>query len=402
MKTTIVECKTYEVVEVEKSFLLLCQNLGYDLNNPLGSIVKPGNTVFIKPNWVAHEYRKSVKIQDDIFSTITHPAVIRVVAKYVDIALQGEGKILIGDNPSIDCNFNKLLEVQDLYDLKEQLKVEVVFLDLRPEWCDDLKNYGLKDKMVKQQGDPLGSVKVNLGHNSQLSRVNSSLFRGVYTDRSESIARHTNDVQEYEFSKSLAMADVYISIPKMKTHHKVGTTLNLKGMVGTQANKNLLVHWRVGFPMIGGDEYPSFFAWFRSKFEKVTNRGAWMGNDTIWRMVVDLYNGFNSIRERKTFSIVDGIIGGEQNGPFKPRSKHAGVLIGGENLLEVDMFTSRLMGLNIKKIKYLSYFIENRLVDTKKCKLNGIFSGTLDELMNSDSLFLDFVTPDAWAELKKF
>lgn len=33
-------------------------------------------------------------------------------------------------------------------------------------------------------------------------------------------------------------ADVYISIPKLKTHQKVGVTLNLKGLVGSISNKN--------------------------------------------------------------------------------------------------------------------------------------------------------------------
>ena len=51
-------------------------------------------------------------------------------------------------------------------------------------------------------------------------------------------------------------ADVFISVPKLKAHHKVGATLNVKGLVGTVQSKNELPHWRIGFPSVGGDEFP--------------------------------------------------------------------------------------------------------------------------------------------------
>jgi len=38
------------------------------------------------------------------------------------------------------------------------------------------------------------------------------------------------------------------SIPKMKVHGKVGVTLNLKGLVGVNTDKNYLIHYRVGTP----------------------------------------------------------------------------------------------------------------------------------------------------------
>ncbi|MBB6480748.1 DUF362 domain-containing protein [Spirochaeta isovalerica] len=395
-------CDNYSLKTVEESFLGLCDKLNLDSENPFKDIIKKGNTVFIKPNWVAHEYRQSAKEIDDVFSTITHPSVIKVVAKYVDVALDGDGEIIIGDNPSIDCDFKELMKLQDLSSLHEELKTTVKILDLRPEWCDNLENYGIKHKMVKQEGDPKGVVKVNLGKDSKFFKINNKLFRGVYTDRTETIRRHSKDLQEYEFSASLANADVYISIPKMKTHHKVGTTLNLKGMVGTQANKNLLVHWRIGFPAIGGDEYSSFKEWFVYKFKKIKKRGAWAGNDTIWRMVVDLYNSFNKIRERKTFSVVDGIIGGDVNGPFYPRSKNSKVLIAGEDLLEVDLVTSRLMGFNIKKIPYLWNLVKEKKMNLSEISVLGQNKTDLGRILEKDELYFDYRTPTSWKLLKDF
>jgi hypothetical protein len=50
--------------------------------------------------------------------------------------------------------------------------------------------------------------------------------------------------------------------------------------------------------------------------------------------------------QRKWFSVVDGIIGGENRGPLTPDPKEAGVLIAGENLLAVDIVATRLMGLD--------------------------------------------------------
>ena len=60
-------------------------------------------------------------------------------------------------------------------------------------------------------------------------------------------------VHEYSISRTVLDADVVISIPKLKVHKKVGVTLNLKGLVGINTNKNYLVHYRVGTPSEGGE-----------------------------------------------------------------------------------------------------------------------------------------------------
>src|SRR5690554_902172 len=66
--------------------------------NPLKDLIKPGDSVFIKPNLVTHEYgRKNSDKKGDVFSVITHPSVVRAVAEYVAIALKGSGEIIIGD-----------------------------------------------------------------------------------------------------------------------------------------------------------------------------------------------------------------------------------------------------------------------------------------------------------------
>lgn len=388
----------YSIENIRSALNNMFKMLGYPIDNPLGEIIKPGMTVFIKPNWVASKWRESCSHKDDLYCIITHPNVLEVVVDYVALALNGNGKIIIGDNPSIDADFGELMRVLKIEHLKTKYDVPCEILDLRPLICNDLKNYGNQDKMLSVGGDPLGQEVINLGKRSLLYNLNPRLFRGVFEQRSDTIAAHTKDTQLYGFSKTIYDADVFVSIPKMKTHHKVGVTLNLKGLVGAVAEKNHLVHWRVGFPSIGGDEYPDFASWFLGLFKKVKERGAWNGNDTIWRMVVDLYHAMY-LKERKYFSVVDGIIGGEGKGPFCAYSKNSKVLLAGENLLAVDLVTTKLMGLDPYQIPYLKYFLDNEM------KLESIkVYGTNKKLSKASEIKgnqLDYYPAENWKNLRK-
>jgi hypothetical protein len=99
--------------------------------NPLGHLIHPGDTVFIKPNWVDHRHR----FGDDIWSVITHPSVIRATLDYALIALKGSGRVVVGDNPHVDTNFADLRKLSRLDDLanyyRETRSVDVPFLDCR-------------------------------------------------------------------------------------------------------------------------------------------------------------------------------------------------------------------------------------------------------------------------------
>ncbi len=362
MKVAIEHADNYRLDTVKETLKKCFQDLGMPIENPFAEIIKPGDKVFIKPNWVASKWRESCDHKDSLYCVITHPSIIEAVADFVDMALKGSGEIIIGDNPSIDADFSELMSFTEIKRLEQKYSVKTTILDLRPLVCDDLKNYGKKNLMVKQAGDPNGMVEVNLGKESLLYGIDPTRFRGVFDEREETIASHTADTQLYTFARTLYEADVYISIPKMKTHQKVGATLNLKGLVGTISNKNQLVHWQVGYPEIHGDEYPSKETWEVGQVAKVKHRGAWPGNDTIWRMVVDLYKGMLK-KKRKYFSVVDGIVGGEGQGPFCPTSKFSNTIIMGEDLFEVDCVTARYMGFDPRRIKYLDYFINERDID---------------------------------------
>lgn len=401
MSVAIVQADSYDDKIIENSLNKGFRLLGYDDQNPLGHIVKPGDRVFIKPNWVAHRYRQSCPSQHSVYTTITHPSVIKAVVENVARSLKGRGEIIIGDNPSIDADFEELMNLCEIKYLESKYDVPVKFLDLRPLVCSDLSDYGIKARMKAQEGDPEGVTVVNLGKESLLYGLNSRLFRGVFSDdRRETVKAHTGNTQLYGISNSIFKSDVYISIPKLKAHHKVGTTLNLKGLVGTMGIKNYLVHWRVGFPLIGGDEYPSFYDWLRSKFEKVTNRGAWDGNDTIWRMVVDLYTVIQR-GPKKFFSVIDGVMGGDQNGPFCPLPQNSKCLLLSDNLLEADLVASRFMGYDVESITYLYYYLKNGLMNKDNIKISSV-DFNMNNFWDNKNGHLEFKTPTNWPQLAKW
>lgn len=397
-EVAIAQADSYRPNKINRALNEIFHSLGMNPDNPFEGLVKPGQRVFIKPNWVASRWRKSCDHIDDLYCVITHPNVIEAVADRVALALQGKGEIIIADNPSIDADFEELMEFTGIRRLEGKYDVPCHIYDLRPLVCKDLKDYGKKDKMAHQPGDPNGEFEVNLGRESLLHDVDSTLFRGVFDEREETVAAHTGDTQLYTISGSLYTADTYISIPKLKTHQKVGATLNLKGQVGAMTRKNQLVHWRVGSPETGGDEYPDRESWERAQHAKVTHRGAHPGNDTIWRMVVDLYKSLMT-KERRYFTVIDGIMAGEGQGPFCPTSKHANVLLGGHDFLTTDIAAVRYMGLDPLKIKYLEYFIKEWNIDLSQLPVY-LFGEQRKDFFSAPSRYADFEVPFAWRGIK--
>ncbi len=58
--------------------------------NPFGNTVKPGMTIFIKPNTVRHYHLE----HKEFFSIVIHPSILRPILDYLCIALQNKGKII--------------------------------------------------------------------------------------------------------------------------------------------------------------------------------------------------------------------------------------------------------------------------------------------------------------------
>ena len=69
----------------------------------------------------------------------------------------------------------------------------------------------------------------------------------------------------------------------------------------------------------------------------------------IDRSIVELSRIF-----RRSFAIVDGVVGMEGNGPIQGTPKPTGVLVMGADLAAVDATCCRIMGIDPAKLEYLA------------------------------------------------
>jgi len=391
--------------------------------NPLKDIVRPGDAVVLKPNFV-RDFRETQPGDGDCL--ITHGSVIRAVADYVFLALRGEGRIIVADAPQNDADFDRIRAITGLDAIQEFYRrhagFELEVCDLRPERAKKID--GVIVGHTPLPGDPRGYVRVNLGEHSMFAEVEHlcHLLYGSEYDRGELHAHHRDGVHEYLISKTVLEADVVIGLPKLKTHKKVGLTVNLKNLVGINGNKNWLPHHREGTPSQGGDQFPDDRLRSRVErrvvdgFKRVfpalgplrplvagpvkaagkaifgdTNKGTirsgnWYGNDTTWRMVLDLnrillYADSSGRLQpqpvRRFFSLVDGIVAGEGNGPLDPTPKQAGVILAGANPVAIDLACATLTGFDSRRLPML-----HRAFDSSRLPL--VIFGTNDVTLQSN------------------
>jgi uncharacterized protein (DUF362 family) len=363
-------------------------------------MIHPGDTVVLKPNFI-RDFRETQAGHEDCL--ITHGSIIRAALDYVYVALEGEGRIIIADAPQNDADFDairriaSLNEIQEFYQQHAHLDVEVY--DLRPEKARKID--GVIVGHERLPGDPAGYVKVDLGRNSAFFEIADRCHRlyGAEYDATELRSHHHDDVHEYLISKTVMNADCVINLPKLKTHKKTGITVCMKNLVGINGNKNWLPHHREGTPSQGGDQFADdglrhriehkVMIGFRRLFPllgpvrgamakslkalgtrafgdtntNTVRSGNWYGNDTTWRMVIDLnrvliYADKNGHLldhpARHIFCIVDGIVGGEGNGPLDPTPKPAGIVLAGISPLAVDLVAARLMDFDYRCLPLLS------------------------------------------------
>lgn len=387
--------------------------LGYDREhfdtpawNPLGWLIHRGETVFLKPNMIAHKHSDN----HDWDYVITHGAIVRAVADYVYIALAGYGRIIIGDAPQTDSNFDRIVAEMGLHEIKTHFERERNFridiIDLRHEhWID---KDGIYVDTVSLPGDPAGTIAVDLGRESLFAELDGQgkRYYGAYYDVEETNAHHRNGKHEYCISKSPIAADVFISLPKLKTHKKCGLTVNLKGLVGINGNKNWLPHYIFGAPETGGDQFPrvssrgalenSLVGYAKKHLlkrnrlvqlvarkskklgyrlfgvnDQVIRSGNWHGNDTVWRMSLDLNrvllyaNPDGTMRPagqpKRYFSVIDGLYAMEGNGPVSGTLRKAGIVVGGANPVAVDAACAALMGFDYRKLPIVARAFEEHL-----------------------------------------
>lgn len=162
------------------------------------------------------------------------------------------------------------------------------------------------------------------GYRSQIPGFDS-LFVDLNRDDVSPIQGFANRSEIY-LPHTALRADLIVSLAKMKTHHWAGATLSMKNFFG----------------LVPG----SVYGWPKNELHNV--------DGDIPKSIVELNRIF-----RRSFAIVDGIVGMEGNGPIQGTPKAAGVLVMGGDLPAVDATCCRIMGIDPAKVKYLSMAADN-------------------------------------------
>lgn len=390
------------------------------LNLP-ADFIRAGDHVVLKPNWVK-EYDERHPGPDSWPHIVTHPAVIEGVARWAAEKL-GKGAITICDAPQTDSSFEALRNYCGLDQMMERCRsqfpgVTFQLLDLRPEEWHAVDGVTVSRRALA--GDPKGSAHVHLDEASEFVGYHGQgRLYGASYDMAETNERHHGARHEYLLCRTPMEADVFINLPKLKTHKKVGVTCALKNLVGINANKNWLPHHTEGTPSNGGDQFPATTAkarlehswmgaakrWLNNRplmsrafvpikkmgrlffgdTQKVVRSGNWHGNDTCWRMVLDLnkcfffFDGKGERRSepRRYLAVVDGIVGGEGNGPMAADPKPCGIVLAGTHPVAVDCVAAKIMGFDCERLPLL-----RRAFEVKRLELASFTYGDLTVASN--------------------
>jgi uncharacterized protein (DUF362 family) len=357
----------------------------------LGNASRPP-LVVVKPNWVQESHEYAPDVWEPV---ITHPCVLLAAIEAIARHTTAGGTIVVCDAPHTYASFEAitargdfLSRFQALSARHPQLTFELI--DLRREvWIR-------KEEVTVQRRtnphDPRGYVRLDLGRDSLFYRGRGeNRYYGADYDSRVVNEHHRGELQEYLLAGTPLACDLFVNVPKLKTHKKTGITCCLKNLVGINGDKNWLPHHTEGSPRTGGDEFPAegwpqrlertlkhagravmlrvpaLGNWMYRKMrntgkavlgdsEQTVRNGNWHGNDTCWRMALDLNrallfgNSDGTWREaahpKAYFAIVDGILGGEGNGPLCPDPVASGVIVTGANPATVDAVAARLMGFD--------------------------------------------------------
>jgi uncharacterized protein (DUF362 family) len=217
-----------------------------------------GKRVVLKPNLV--EYHRDKVINTDP----------RVVAAVIELCRrEGAAEVIVAEGPGHWRNLEYLASASGLGDVLRHYKTKLIDLN--------------HDEPVKTP---------NLGRLTGLEH----LF----------------------LTRTITSADVFISLPKLKTHHWAGATLSLKNLFGT----------------LPGICY------------------GWPKNELHWRgipnSIIDI-----ALTQTPHLAIVDAIVGMEGDGPLNGTARPVGALVIGTDLVSVDATCCRLMGLPAERIAHL-------------------------------------------------
>jgi uncharacterized protein (DUF362 family) len=402
-----------------------------DPKAPLADIIRAGDTVLLKPNWVLHKNPGGGGMD----CMVTHPAFILAALRQVLAA--GAGRVIIADAPIQVTQFDVLVTAAWRRQVAEAAgATPVKVLDLR-DTVTTLRGRRMTPQAHRR--DPDRFILFDLGSDSLLEPISKpeGNFRCSQYDPDDLRRVQRPGVHRFLLCKEAFEADVVINLPKLKTHGKAGVTAALKNLVGINGDKNYLPHHRVGGSAAGGDCYeghsplkraaeslidaanrrigrrgylPLTYAALIAKQVHGDDLGAkWAGNDTTWRMVLDLnrialYGRLDGTLadepQRRLLSLTDALVAGEHNGPLRPEPVPLGAVTFAADPAHADAVHLALMRFDRSRVPLvreafaeMRYPITNGGPTEASVRCGGA-SYSLDEV--ADLFGRDFRPPDGW------
>ena len=357
--------------------------------NTFGAVVSEEDRVVIKPNLVMDHNQGPWGLEP----LITHPTLICAAAK--QLLRSNPEQVLVGDAPLQSCDFSTLVHESGLINYSREIESTdrrfKGIADFRRTTCEFTAGVRVPDENVRPMDH---FVLFDLKGQSLLDGITDERhpFRVTCYDPNFMARTHSKGRHEYLVAREVMESSLVVNMPKLKTHRKAGLTCSLKNLVGINGNKEYLPHHRLGGSGSGGDCYPgrsvvkgalertldrtnsagtfaSAFVW-RQAAEHLTRaiaiggdrlgvEGAWSGNDTIWRMCLDLNRillygrpdgSLSDQVQRRVIHIVDAIVAGHGDGPLRPRPLPLGILVAGCSAPAVDWISALLLGYDPARI----------------------------------------------------
>lgn len=357
--------------------------------NPIGDLVKPGGRIVVKPNWVLHANEGTGGTD----CLITHASMLRAILDYVLLAKPTA--VVVGDAPVQVCDFEQVqaLGFDRVAAYFRRLGAPVTVKDFRR--TISVRKPGALEVQAEQKPSS-GYVLVDLDKKSLLEPISGDhqKFRVTMYDPEALAQNHAPGRHRYLVARDILEADLVVNVPKVKTHMKAGVTLALKNLVGINGSKEFLPHHRKGGADRGGDNYARstlpkrlleaaldylnhhhlkharLYGWGSKLAYKlfwldkkrglpINVEGGWYGNDTVWRMCLDLNKillyadpaaRLHETPQRAVLNIADALIAGEGEGPLRSDPRPLGAVLAGQNSAALDWTATRLMGYDPARI----------------------------------------------------
>jgi len=141
--------------------------------------------------------------------------------------------------------------------------------------------------------------------------------------------------------------------------------------------------------------------------------GSWSGNDTVWRMSLDLNRillygrpdgTLADVPQRRVIHVVDAVVAGQGDGPLSPQPLPLGMVLAGANAAAVDWAGARLLGYDPTKVPIvreafgnfpypLTSFAPGEVVFAGGCGAGGV-----DDVLAARGAIDQIVHPAGWRD----